>query len=84
VVKKFLQIYVDIKVYRPGHDVYVRFMFLHKRVYYMYTFLLFLDEFLEYIGDIYTKYLWVLDRGLYGFSDLLSNILFRRIISRYV
>jgi hypothetical protein len=35
--KKFMQIYVDIKIYRPGHDVYVRFMFLHKRVYYMYT-----------------------------------------------
>jgi len=36
VVKKFMRIYVDIKIYRPGHDVYVNFMFLHKRVYYMY------------------------------------------------
>jgi len=35
--KKFMQIYVDIKIYRPGRDVYVKFMFLHKRVYYMYT-----------------------------------------------
>ncbi len=35
--KKFMQIYVDIKIYRPGWDVYVKFMFLHKCVYYMYT-----------------------------------------------
>jgi hypothetical protein len=35
--KKFMQLYVDIKIYRPGRDVYVNFMFLHKRVYYMYT-----------------------------------------------
>ncbi len=37
--KKFIQWYVDIKIYQPGHDVYVTFMFLHKRVYYMYTHL---------------------------------------------
>jgi hypothetical protein len=37
--KKFMWIYVDIKIYRPGRDVYVNFMFLHKRVYYMYAFM---------------------------------------------
>jgi hypothetical protein len=35
--KKFIQRYVDIKIYRPGADVYVTFMFFHKCVYYMYT-----------------------------------------------
>ena len=35
--KKCKQLYVNIKNYWPGHDAYVRFMFSHKHVYYMYT-----------------------------------------------
>ena len=35
--KKFMRIYVDVKIYRPDRDVYVKFMFLHKHVYHMYT-----------------------------------------------
>jgi hypothetical protein len=33
----FMQCINVYKKYRPGRDVYVKFMFLHKRVYYMYT-----------------------------------------------
>jgi len=37
---------------------------------------------LRYIGDIYTKYLWVLDPGLHVDKDPVSNIHFCRIIRR--
>jgi hypothetical protein len=36
----------------------------------------------KYIGDIYTKYLWVLDPGLHVDKDPVSNIHFCRIIRR--
>jgi len=49
VYKKYIQLSVDIKIYRPGRGIYARFILSHKCIYYMYTHLCIYASFGDYV-----------------------------------